>query len=66
MAELTQQRLPVGNRTFRRCRRRRRAQIGDKIGDGEIGFVPDRRDHRNAAGVDRPRHSFFIKRPYIL
>ena len=43
-----------------------RALVGDKIADGDIGFVAHGADNRNAAGKDGPRHGFFIKCPQIL
>ena len=39
--------LPRLRHHLGRCRRRRRPQIGDKIGNGEIGLVADRRDYRD-------------------
>ena len=50
-----------------RCRRRcRRAQVGNEIGDGEVGFVADRRDHGNRAGGYRAGHLLFVERPQVL
>ena len=55
-------------RTDQLCRRsrRRRAHIGGKIGDGEIGFMPHAADHRHRTGADRPGHHFFVVSPQIL
>ena len=47
-------------------RRRRRPQVGDEIGDGEVGLVADGRDHRDAAGDDGPRHRLFVEGPEIF
>ena len=43
----------AGDHDFRGRRRRRRAQVGDEVGDGDVGFVADRGDHRHR----RPRRS---------
>ena len=46
--------------------RRGRAQIRDKIGDGEIGFVADACDHRNFRSENRAGDNFFVERPQIF
>ena len=50
----------------RRPRASARAEIGDEIGDGDVGLVPDGRDHRDRAGGNRPRHDLLVERPEIL
>ena len=47
-------------------RRRRRAQVGDEVGDGEIGFVADAGDHRHRRCDDRARQDLLVERPQIL
>ena len=49
-----------------RGRRRRGAQVGDEIGDGHVGLVADRRDHRHRRGGDGPGDGFFVERPEIF
>ena len=49
------------------CRRgRRSAQVGDKIADGKVCFMTDRRDDRRAARGDRACEGFVVERPQIL
>ncbi len=47
-------------------RRRRRPQIGDEIGDRDVGFVADRRDDRHRRQRDRARDDLLVERPEIL
>ena len=47
-------------------RRRRRAQVGDEVGDRDVGLVADGRDHRHRAAGDRARHDLLVERPEIL
>ena len=47
-------------------RRRGRAQIGHEIGDGHVGLVAHRRDHRHGASGDGPRHGLFVEGPEIF
>ena len=47
-------------------RRRRSAQVGDKIGDGEIGLMTDRRNDRNTAVIDGLDQRRFIEGPQVL
>jgi|SRR5213593_3890934 len=42
------------------------ADIGDKIRDGEIGFVADAGDDGNFGGSDGARHGFFVEGPQIF
>src|SRR6266700_2121432 len=42
------------------------ADIGDEIGDGEIGFVADAGDDGNFGGGDGARHEFFVEGPQIF
>ena len=56
----------VGHRQLRRRGRRGRAQVGHKIADGEIGFVPHGGDHRNAGGRHRPRDRLVVEGPQLL
>ena len=51
---------------FRRRRRRGRAQVGDEIRDGDVGFMAHRRDHRHGACRNRARHGFFVERPQVF
>ena len=46
--------------------RGRRAQVGDEVGDREVGLVPDGGDHRHAAGDDGARHRLLVEGPEIL
>src|ERR1043166_6814245 len=45
---------------------RRRADIGDKIADGEINFVPDGRDDWQRRFEDCSCHYFFVEGPEIF
>ena len=51
---------------FGGCRRRRRAQVGDEIGDRDVGLVPDGGDDRHGARGNRSRHAFLVERPEIF
>jgi hypothetical protein len=57
---------PVAREEFRGGARSRCAQIGDKIGDGEIGLVPHGGNGRNAAGGQRARDDFLVEGPQVL
>ena len=57
---------PLGRHQLGGGGRRRRPQIGDKIGDGEINFMSDRADHRDLRGGNCPRHDLLVERPEIL
>src|SRR4029077_20887189 len=46
--------------------RRGSANIGDEIGDGEIGFVADARDDGNFRCKDRAGDDFFVEGPQIF
>ena len=46
--------------------RRRRPQVGDKIRDGEINLMPDRRNDRQRTRGNRARYNFFIEIPQVL
>jgi hypothetical protein len=46
---------------FRRGCGRGRAQVGDKVTDGKVGFVPYTADQWNRAGGQRTRHDLFIE-----
>src|SRR5882762_3395896 len=46
--------------------RRGSANVGDEIGDGEIGFVADAGDHGNFRSEDGARDDFFVEGPQIL
>ena len=54
------------NNQLGRCGRRGRPQVGDEISDGNVGLVPDGRNHRHRAGHYGARHSFLVERPKIL
>ena len=47
-------------------RGRRRAQVGDEIGDGEIGFVADAGDDGNYGFGNRAGHRLFVESPQIF
>ena len=51
---------------FSGCRRCRRSQIGDKIGDGKIDLMADARDDRYLRSGDGPRDDFFVKSPEVF
>ena len=65
-AELLRQIVAHRDRALGGGRRRRRAQVGDEVGDGEVGLVADRGDHGDAAGEDRARHRLLVERPQVL
>ena len=44
-------------------RRRRRAKVGYKIADGEVGLVADAGDRRDRAGRHRTRHRLLVEGP---
>src|SRR5579862_1887546 len=46
--------------------RRGRAQVRDKIGNREIGFVPDTCDHRSFGSDNRARDYLLVERPQIF
>jgi len=56
----------VGHHNFGGARGRWCADIGDKIGNSEIDFVPDGADDRQRTRGNRPCNDFFIKRPQVL
>ena len=47
-------------------RRRRRAHVGDEVGNRHVGFVADRRDDRHRRPRDRARDDLLVERPEIL
>ena len=47
-------------------RRRRRAQVGDEVGDREVGLVADGRDRRDRGGRDRARDALLVEGPQVL
>src|SRR6266581_1985340 len=47
-------------------RRRGRAQVGGKVGDRKISFMPDGGDYRNRRVADRARHGFFVESPKVF
>ena len=56
----------VGHDQLRRRARRRRAQVGDEIGNGEIDFVADRANDRNRRMKNRAGDDLFVELPQIL
>src|SRR5262249_33716504 len=46
--------------------RRRGANVGDEIGDGEVGLVADAGDHGNGASGDGAGDCFFVEGPEIF
>lgn len=54
-------------RQSHRCLGRRRApEVGDKLRDGRVGFVPDRCDGGNRHVQNRIRHRSFVEAPQVL
>ena len=51
---------------FRRGGGSGRAQVGHKIGDGEIGFVSHAGDHRYGGSGNRAGNNFFVECPEIF
>jgi hypothetical protein len=51
---------------FRPRARRRGPQVGDKIRDRKINFVPHRRNNRQFRRGNGSRDSLFVKTPKIL
>ena len=49
-----------------RRRRRRRPQVGDEVGNRDVGLVSDGGNHRNRRPRDRARDHFFVERPEVL
>ena len=47
-------------------RRRRRAHIGNEIGNRHVRLMPDRAHNRNRGRKNRPRHALVVKRPKVL
>ena len=46
--------------------RRRRAPVGDEVGDRGVGLVADGGDDGHAAGEDRARDELVVERPELL
>src|SRR5260221_10395378 len=42
------------------------ADIGDKISDGEVGFVADAGNYRNGGRGDGARYGFFVEGPQVF
>jgi hypothetical protein len=64
--QLAQQLLLIAADDLRGGRRGRRAQVGNKISDRDVGFMADGADDRDLAGEDSPRHPLIVKTPQIL
>ena len=64
--QMRQQVGPVRHQQFRGGRRRGRAQVGGEIGQGEVGLVADRGDHRHRAGGDRAHQGLVVERPQVF
>ena len=47
-------------------RRRRRAHVGDEVGNRDVGFVADGRDDRHRRARDGARHDLLVEGPQIL
>ena len=58
--------LARADHDFRGGGRRGRANVGDKIGDGEIGLVAHAGDNGNLRVGNRPRDDFFVEGPQIF
>ena len=57
---------PVGAHQRGRSGRRRRAHIGDLVGEQVVGLVADRAHHRDATGEDGARHALGVECPQVL
>ena len=64
--DLVEQLGPDRNRHFGRRRRGRCAPVGGKIAQRGIGFVANRRNHRDRTVGDRADHHLFVESPQIL
>ncbi|MNG22776.1 hypothetical protein D3C84_1073000 [compost metagenome] len=42
------------------------AHIGNKIGDGDVGFMSDCADDRDLTVENRPRYAFVVKAPQVF
>ena len=47
-------------------RRRRRAHVGDEIGDGEISFVANGGNNRNRGSSNRAGNDLLVKSPKVF
>ena len=56
----------VGHDQLGGRRGRRRARIGDEVGDGEVHLVADAADDRQRAGMDRARQLLVVEGPQVL
>ena len=65
-AQATGEVIATGHQQFGRDRRRRRAQVGGEVGQAEVGFVADRRNHRHRRCGDRARQTLVVERPQVL
>ncbi len=69
LAQSAQGREPcftIGHDDLRGRGRRRRAHVGDEIGDGEIDLVADAADDGDGRGGDGARHRLVVEGPQIL
>ncbi len=57
---------PFGNDQLRRRGRRGRAQVRDKIADGKVRFMADRRNNGNRAARNSARQRFIVERRQVL
>ena len=64
--DLRNERGPVGHGKRRRRGRRRGANVGDEVADGEVGLVADAADDRQDRLEHRACHRLLVERPQIL
>ena len=64
--QLAQQLLLIAADDLCGGRRGRRAQVGNKISDSDVGFMANGADDRDLAGEDSSRHPLIVKTPQIL
>ena len=55
-----------GDDEFGGRRRRGRPQIGDEVGDRDVGLVSDGGNHRHGRSGDRARHDLLVEGPEIF
>ena len=65
-AQLGEQDRRIGRDALGRRRRRRRPQIGDEVGDGDVDLVSDGGDDRDRTRRDRAGHGFLVEGPQVL
>ena len=66
LVNLLHQLCPRGPQQLCRVRGRCRAQVCGHVGKGNVHFMPNTRQHRQARLIHRLGHGFFIKSPQIF